>query len=99
MDASRRNFIKNTALSATGLAFGSSAFSASSYKRIIGANERIRVGVVGFSDRFRQSLLPAFLQHNKELNYDIISVSDLWKLRREEGQAVSLIVLSEIDRG
>ena len=87
MDASRRNFIKNTALSATGLALGSSAFSASSYKRIIGANERIRVGVVGFSDRFRQSLLPAFLQHNKELNCDIIAVSDLWKLRREEGQA------------
>ena len=87
MDASRRKFIRNTALSATGLALGSSAFSASSYNRIMGANERIRVGVVGFSDRFRQSLLPAFMQHNKELNYDIIAVSDLWKLRREEGQA------------
>jgi predicted dehydrogenase len=60
--------------------------SAKSYANIIGANDRVRVGIIGFSDRFRQSLFPAFLDHYKELNFDITAVSDLWKLRREQGQ-------------
>jgi predicted dehydrogenase len=59
---------------------------ASSYARIIGANDRVRVGVVGFSDRFRSSLFPSFMNHKDELNYDIVAVSDLWKLRREEAK-------------
>src|SRR4029079_6929475 len=45
------------------------------------------VGVVGFSDRFRGALLPSFMNHYKELNFDIVAVSDIWKYRREEGQA------------
>ncbi len=66
---------------------GAMAFTAKSYANIIGANDRVRVGVVGFSDRFRQSLLPSFMNHYQELNFDIVAVSDLWKKRREEGQA------------
>lgn len=78
---SRRSFIKKTAL----ITLGASAFSAKSYSNIIGANDRVRVGVIGFSDRFRGSLLPCFINHNKELNFDIVGVSDIWKIRREEG--------------
>lgn len=48
----------------------------------------MQVGVVGFSDRFRSSLLPAFEQHHKEMNFDIVAVSDLWNRRRTEGEAV-----------
>ncbi len=51
----------------------------------MGANDRVGIGVVGFSDRFRQSLLPAFTNYHKELNFDIVALSDIWKLRREEG--------------
>src|SRR5690606_35289903 len=65
----------------------SMGFTAKSNARIIGANDRVRVGVVGFSDRFRSSLLPAFLASNKELNFDIAALSDIWKYRREEGRA------------
>lgn len=83
MKTSRRNFIKKSAIAS----LGAIAFSAKSYANIIGANDRVRVGVVGFSDRFRQSLLPSFLNHYQELNFDIVAVSDLWKKRREEGQA------------
>lgn len=64
---------------------GSWALSAKSYARILGSNDRVNIGVVGFSDRFRQSLLPAFLSSYKELNFDIVAVSDIWKLRREQG--------------
>lgn len=64
---------------------GTTAFSAKSYTNIVGANSRVRVGVVGFSDRFRNSLLPSFLNHYKELNFDITGVSDLWNYRRGQG--------------
>ncbi|MET0391547.1 MAG: Gfo/Idh/MocA family oxidoreductase [Chitinophagaceae bacterium] len=87
MPASRRHFIKQTAKTSAAVYLGAVGFSAKSYGNIIGANDRVRLGVVGFSDRFRSSLFPSFLNHYKELNFDIIAVSDLWKLRREEGRA------------
>ena len=52
----RREFIQKTALGTAGLTLG-----AKSYSRILGSNDRVRVGIVGFSDRFRSSLVPAFL--------------------------------------
>jgi predicted dehydrogenase len=83
MKKSRREFIKLSSFAT----MGALAFSAKSYANILGANDRVRVGVVGFSDRFKGSLLPSFTNHHTELNFDIVAVSDLWKKRREEGQA------------
>ncbi len=83
---SRRYFIKQTTLAAAGTLLAAKGISAKSYRNIIGANDRVRLGVVGFSDRFRQSHLPSFMEHYKELNFDIVAVSDIWKYRREEGQ-------------
>ena len=88
MKKSRREFIKKTAMATAGTYLGTFAFSPKSYANILGANDRVRVGVVGFSDRFRSSLLPAFTSHHKELNFDMVAVSDIWKRRREEGQAI-----------
>ncbi|MGZ8557389.1 MAG: Gfo/Idh/MocA family protein [Chitinophagaceae bacterium] len=87
MSVSRRYFIKQSAKASAALYAASFGFSAKSYGNIIGANDRVRTGIVGFSDRFRQSLLPSFLNHYKEMNFDIVAVSDIWKLRREEGQS------------
>jgi predicted dehydrogenase len=79
----RRTFIKKAgAAGLVGL-----SMSASSYARIIGSNDRVRVGVIGFSDRFRQSLAPSFGNHNKELNFQFVGVSDLWERRRNEAKA------------
>ena len=83
MEHSRRKFIKQSATLAAGI--GVMGWSAKSYGNIIGANSRVRVGVVGFSDRFRDALLPSFLKYNQSLNFDIVAVSDLWKYRRELG--------------
>jgi len=79
----RRTFVKNTTVAT----MGALAFSAESYGRILGANDRVRVGVVGFADRFRQSLFPSFKDHYKELNFDIVALSDIWNRRRDEGKA------------
>lgn len=49
-----------------------------------GANEKIRVACVGYSDRFHQTLLPCFLHHSKELGFDMVAVADLWKKRLDE---------------
>jgi len=78
----RREFIQKTALGAAGLTLG-----ARSYSRVMGANDRIRVGIVGYSDRFKGSLSPAFLSLAKELNFEFTAISDLWNKRREEAEA------------
>lgn len=84
--SSRREFIKISSKTAAGVYIGAIGLNAKSYARILGANDRVQVGIVGFSDRFRSSLLPSFMNHYKELNFDIIAVSDIWKVRREEGR-------------
>jgi predicted dehydrogenase len=83
-NVSRRKFLELGAISLAGSAL---PLRASSYGRIPGANDRIRVGVVGFSDRFREALAPSFMAHAKELNFEFVAVSDIWKRRREEGVA------------
>lgn len=79
--ANRREFIQKSALGVAGLTLG-----AKSYSRILGANDRLHVGIVGFSDRFRSSLAPAFLGQAKEYNFEIVAVSDLWNRRRDEAK-------------
>src|SRR3990170_3137281 len=86
MSVSRRKFIKQSAKASAAVYAATLGLSAKSYGNIIGANDRVRIGAVGFSDRFRQSLFPSFFNHYKELNFDLVAVSDIWKLRREEGQ-------------
>src|SRR5256885_1358974 len=76
----RREFVKTAA---AGIAAVS--IPAASYARILGANDRVRVGIVGFSDRFRQALLPAFKAAGPALNFEIVAVSDIWNRRRDEG--------------
>ena len=88
MPTPRRDFIKQAALASAGIVFSRVAWSASSYKRIIGANDRVRVGVVGFSDRHKGSHMPSFMNHYKELNFDVVAVSDIWSKRRDEGVAL-----------
>jgi predicted dehydrogenase len=78
----RREFIQKTAMGAAGLTLG-----AKSYSRILGANDRIRVGIVGYSDRFRGSLSPSFLGLAKELNFEFTALSDIWNKRREDADA------------
>jgi len=82
----RREFIRKSAVAGLGLALPSVGISASSYNRILGANDRVRVGIIGFSDRFRQSLAPSFMDHAKDKNFAFVGVSDIWSRRREEAE-------------
>ena len=91
MDLNRRKFIKDASLVSagifTGVSASSNAMSAKSYKRILGSNDRLNVGIVGFSSRAKGSLIPAFQNHAKKQNCEIIGVSDIWNKRRDDGKA------------
>jgi predicted dehydrogenase len=80
----RREFLK---VSAIGTAHAALSLSASGYNRVRGANDRVRVGIVGFSDRARYTLIPAFLKCAENYDFEITAVSDIWNRRREEGIA------------
>ena len=67
---------------------GNFILSPKSYARVKGANDRVNVAVVGFSDRFRSSLLPGFTDRREDLNFDMIGGSAIWSLRRDEGVQV-----------
>ena len=86
MDSKRRNFIKKTALATGALGLGiTSSMSAKSYRKILGANDRVRVGIIGFSNRCKGSLIPAFMNHQEKMNFELVGVSDIWNRRRDEG--------------
>src|SRR5210317_1950267 len=55
----RRTFIKKTAIGTAGLSAGVTALSAKSYGKIMGANDRVNVAVVGLRGRGK-ALMDAF---------------------------------------
>jgi len=79
--SSRRSFLK---VAGAGIVLHSTA---ASYARILGASDRVRVGVIGFSERFRDALLPSFQQHAAAMNFEFAGLSDIWRIRREDGLA------------
>jgi predicted dehydrogenase len=83
-ERNRRDFLK---LGSAAVASTAVSWTATSYASIVGANDRVKVGIVGCGDRMKGALIPAFLQHSKELNFEFVAVSDIWNRRREEGAA------------
>src|SRR5580700_1723244 len=83
-NATRRDFLKLAGAGVAGTALGAAA---SSYARIAGANDRVGVGIVGFSDRSRSTLIPSVLKSAGELDFEFVALSDIWSRRREEGAA------------
>ncbi len=75
---SRRNFIKKAAAGSSIIALGGVGygFSASSYSRIRGANDRIVMGIMGTNGRGRKMAANFALQNNTEVAY-ICDVDDL----------------------
>ena len=78
--STRRSFIKQTTAATAGLTL-SSAIGA---KRVLGANDRVRVAILGAGDRMMGSLVPAFLGLAPSMNFELVSVCDIWNKRREE---------------
>ncbi len=76
---SRRHFLQTATAGAAAL-----SISAVSYGRIVGANDRISIGVIGCGGRGRKAHMAGVHAHSQTMNCEIIAVADPWKQRREE---------------
>ena len=79
----RRNFIKKASAGAAALTFGGVGigYSAKSYARIFGANDRLNVAVIGCGRRV-PAYYPALT--NKNNNVDLLYICDVMKSQREK---------------
>jgi len=75
---SRRTFLKSSAVSAAGLAM-MSAFP----RKALGANDRLRVGLIGCGGRGNYLLGETF-KSASELNVEIAGLCDVWKVNLEK---------------
>ena len=82
----RREIIRTGSLGTLGLLASQTFQSARAQSRVPGANERIRIGIVGFSDRLKSALLPAYKSIADQFNCEIVGVSDIWSRRRDEAK-------------
>lgn len=71
----RREFIARTTMASAGFAIGASAISASSYRRIGGANEKINMGFIGIGNRGSQ-LLGLFM---KQPDVNVAALCDIYE--------------------
>ena len=81
----RRNFVKSAVAGGAALA----AMPAQSYSRIVGANERINIGIIGCGNRGRGAHMPGVNNHAKAQNLEIIAVCDPHRPRREAAAALT----------
>jgi len=82
---SRREFIKKTTLATVGVsALGALGFSAKSYGKIIGANDRLNVAIIGLGRRLGAFYDPIKL---KESNVNLLYLCDVMKSQRENAAA------------
>jgi predicted dehydrogenase len=80
---SRRQFVGTAAKA------GAVALTALSQRRVLGANDRISIGIIGCGDRGIHTHMKDLQKYAGQENIQITAVCDPWRLRREE--AVGLI--------
>lgn len=83
MSNNRRHFLAAGAATA---AVGALAWSAKSYAKIVGANDRIRCGFIG-SGVQGNAHLDAYNELKDKDNLEAVGVADCWETRAKQGQA------------
>jgi predicted dehydrogenase len=76
----RRTFITSSAAATV-----ATALSASSYARVLGANERVRLGIIGPGDRGQQ-LMKEFVQIP---NAEFVATADVYKTRFDQAKKIA----------
>ena len=74
----RREFLKSAAGTAV------LASTAASYARVVGANDRISIGMIGCGDRGRGAHMAGVHPFDKEQNVEFTAVCDPWRVAREK---------------
>jgi len=81
MKTSRRSFIQKTALATTGTVLAGTSLSAKSYRKIIGANDRIQVAIAGLGRRVSAMYTPIEMKNS---NVELIYLCDVMESQREK---------------
>lgn len=79
MKTSRRSFIQKTALGTTGAILGSTSLSAKSYRKVMGANDRIQVAIAGLGRRVSAMYTPIEMKKN---NVELVYLCDVMESQR-----------------
>jgi len=85
MGTKRRNFIRTAAVGTAGLVLGATKLSAKSYKRIIGANDRIQVAIAGLGRRVN-AIYPALSKESNKV--DLVYLCDVMASQRERAAGI-----------
>ncbi|MBN1909832.1 MAG: Gfo/Idh/MocA family oxidoreductase [Pirellulales bacterium] len=89
---SRRAFLRTA-----GAVAAATAWPAASYARVIGANERIRVGVIGAGGMATNHMKNALRPLQKQNNLQPVMVADCWKRRAAGGAKILGISNAQTD--
>jgi predicted dehydrogenase len=82
---SRRSVLKIAGAAAAACA---TSVSAATHRRAVGANDRIRIGVIGCGDRGRNAHMKGLYKHLQAANFEIVAVADPWRVAREQANAL-----------
>ena len=80
---SRRSFLKTASAGAAAL-----SMTASNRARAVGANDRLRIGIVGCGSRGQNAHMAGVHAHDKKENVEFVAVCDPWRVQREAAAAL-----------
>ncbi len=77
--SNRRDFLKTAALGAAAV-----SLTARNHARAQGANDRLRIGLIGCGSRGIGAHMTGVHNHDKEMNVELVAFADPWKKQREK---------------
>ena len=81
---SRRKFIKDSAYATLGVGILPKSLTILKQGRALGANDRIRIGIIGCGDRGNKVFMDGVYKHVDEMNVKIVALCDPWRVAREQ---------------
>ncbi|MBM4041289.1 MAG: Gfo/Idh/MocA family oxidoreductase [Planctomycetes bacterium] len=81
---SRREFLRGATTGAAGVALG-----AAGWGRVLGANDRIAIGMIGCGSRGVGAHMAGVHKHDKGQNVEFVAVADPWRPARERAAALA----------
>jgi predicted dehydrogenase len=83
----RRDFLKVVTAAGAVTMVDPRGLDAATRRRSIGANDRIRIGIIGCGSRGIETEMEAVHQHAAAENIEVVAVYDPWRLAREQAAA------------
>ena len=72
----RCNLLKTASLAAASACMAPAVVSADTRRRSVGANDRLRISVIGCGDRGRNAHMKGLYAHEQATNFEIVAVCD-----------------------